>query len=123
MSGTIIVFQPGSNGGCLRRCIARAGGHPRLRGWCAQNGFHNHSIDAPPPYTISRIFFPSTGKVEHAGELGEKIGVVLESPAERFRYWDQTKKDYTVEAGDYELLIGSASDDIRCHVPFKIMAN
>jgi len=54
---------------------------------------------------------------------GEMTAVTMDIPTERLRYWDERKKDYAVEAGDYELLIGSASDDIRCHVPFKIVAN
>ncbi len=54
---------------------------------------------------------------------GEQTSVVLGIPAERFRFWDEKKKDYTVEAGDYELLIGGASDDIRSRVPFKIVMN
>ena len=43
-------------------------------------------------------------------------------PAERFRCWDTTKKQYTVEPGDYELLVGAASDDIRLRVPLKVAA-
>ena len=46
--------------------------------------------------------------------------ITLDIPAERFRYWDTTNKQYIVEPGDYELLIGAASDDIRLRVPFKI---
>jgi hypothetical protein len=43
-------------------------------------------------------------------------------PVERFRSWDTEKKQYAVEAGNYELLIGAASDDIRLRVPLKIDA-
>jgi beta-glucosidase len=46
----------------------------------------------------------------------------MDIPAERFRSWDTTKKQYTVEPGDYELLVGAASDDIRLRVPLKIAA-
>jgi len=46
--------------------------------------------------------------------------VTLDIPVERFRYWDTTHQQYTVEPGDYELLIGGASDDIRLRVPFRI---
>jgi beta-glucosidase len=46
--------------------------------------------------------------------------VTLEIPVQRFRYWDPVKKQYIIEAGDYELLVGGASDDIRLRVPFKI---
>jgi beta-glucosidase len=43
-------------------------------------------------------------------------------PVERFRGWDPAKKQYAVEPGDYELLVGAASDDIRLRVPLKIAA-
>ncbi len=46
----------------------------------------------------------------------------MDIPAERFRCWDTTKKQYTVEPGDYELLVGAASDDIRLRVPLKVAA-
>ena len=48
--------------------------------------------------------------------------ITLDIPAERFRYWDTAKKQYVVEPGKYELLIGGASDDIRLKVPFTIKA-
>jgi beta-glucosidase len=44
-------------------------------------------------------------------------------PVERFRYWNPEKKQYAVEPGSYELLIGAASDDIRLRVPLKIAAH
>jgi beta-glucosidase len=43
-------------------------------------------------------------------------------PVERFRYWDPEKKQYAVEPGDYELLVGAASDDIRLQLPLKVVA-
>jgi beta-glucosidase len=52
---------------------------------------------------------------------GEAAKVSLEIPAERFRYWDTKRKQYVVEPGDYELLVGGASDDIRVRVPLKIV--
>jgi len=42
-------------------------------------------------------------------------------PVERFRNWDPEKKQYAVEPGDYELLIGAASDDIRLQLPLKVV--
>jgi hypothetical protein len=47
-----------------------------------------------------------------------QVGVAI--PVERLRYLNITKKQYVVEAGDYELLMGVASDDIRLHVPLKV---
>jgi beta-glucosidase len=53
---------------------------------------------------------------------GESTTVTLDIPAERFRYWDTTQKQYVVEPGNYELLVGAASDDIRLRVPAKVAA-
>ena len=53
-------------------------------------------------------------------EKDQAARVTLAIPAERFRYWDTAKKQYVVAPGDYELLIGAASDDIRLRVPLTI---
>jgi beta-glucosidase len=47
--------------------------------------------------------------------------VSLDIPAERLRYWDTTKEDYTVEPGNYRLMVGAASDDIRRQLDFKVV--
>jgi beta-glucosidase len=46
--------------------------------------------------------------------------VTMNIPVDRFRSWDADKKQYAVEPGDYELLVGAASDDIRLHLPLKV---
>lgn len=51
---------------------------------------------------------------------GESKSVTLEIPAERFRFWDTTQKQYVVEPGKYELLVGAASDDIRLRTQVSI---
>jgi beta-glucosidase len=51
---------------------------------------------------------------------GASTHVTLQIPAEHLRYWDTEAKQYTVEPGKYELLIGPASDDIRLKLPAKI---
>ena len=51
---------------------------------------------------------------------GESKMVAIEVPATRLRYWDTEKKQYVVEPGDYEILIGAASDDIRLKLPMTI---
>ena len=53
---------------------------------------------------------------------GSSTDVTIEVPAERLRYWDDTKKQYVVESGDYEFLIGDASDDIKLKLPLTIAA-
>ena len=51
---------------------------------------------------------------------GKTAEVSLDIPVERLRYWDTTKHDYTVEAGNYRLMIGPASDEIRRQVDFRV---
>jgi beta-glucosidase len=53
---------------------------------------------------------------------GQSAHLTLAIPSERFRYWDTAKKQYAIETGDYELLLGAASDDIRARVPLKAVA-
>jgi len=53
---------------------------------------------------------------------GKSSKVTIEFPAERLRYWDTETKQYVVEPGDYEILIGAASDDIRLKLPMTIAA-
>ena len=55
-------------------------------------------------------------------DRGESRKVTIEVPSERLRYWDTQKKQYVVEPGAYELLIGAASDDIRLKLPMTITA-
>ena len=53
---------------------------------------------------------------------GAATRVTLAIAAARLRYWDTGKKQYVVEPGDYELLIGAASDDARLRVPLHLTA-
>jgi beta-glucosidase len=46
--------------------------------------------------------------------------VDIQVPVKGLRYWDTNRKQYVVEAGDYEILVGAASDDIRAKLPLKI---
>ncbi len=57
----------------------------------------------------------------HLGQ-GQAAHIALSVPIEYFRYWDILKKAYTIEPGDYEILIGASSDDIRGRVPLTISA-
>jgi beta-glucosidase len=53
---------------------------------------------------------------------GKSSRVTVEVPAARLRHWDAAKKQYLVEPGDYEFLIGAASDDIRLKLPMTVAA-
>jgi beta-glucosidase len=51
---------------------------------------------------------------------GDTAHITMDIPTDRFRYWDTDAKQYVIEPGKYQLLIGAASDDIRQKVPFEI---
>jgi beta-glucosidase len=51
---------------------------------------------------------------------GASAGATIEVPAQRLRYWDVEKKQYVVEPGEYEFLVGAASDDIRVRLPLTV---
>ena len=51
---------------------------------------------------------------------GKTARVTVAIPVERFRYWDTAKKCYAVEAGDYELLVGGASDQLPLHLAMRV---
>ena len=53
---------------------------------------------------------------------GESSTITIDIPAERLRYWDTEKKQYVVEPGEYEFLVGAASDDIRLKLPMTVAA-
>jgi beta-glucosidase len=52
---------------------------------------------------------------------GQTAHLTMDIPADRFRYWDTATKQYIVEPGKYQLLVGGASDDIRLKAPFQIV--
>jgi beta-glucosidase len=78
--------------------------------------YFRHVHSAVPQPKLSLCGFV---RVHLAQGQGAQMTVAI--PAERFRYWDTTKKQYVVEPGDYELLIGASSDDIRLRVPLKVL--
>ncbi|MDO5443100.1 MAG: glycoside hydrolase family 3 C-terminal domain-containing protein [Bacteroidia bacterium] len=51
---------------------------------------------------------------------GESKTVTLEIPVDELRYWDVNAGDWALEHGTIELLLGSASDDIRQSVSVTI---
>jgi beta-glucosidase len=53
-------------------------------------------------------------------ERGGTSRVTVEVPVARLRYWDARKKQYVIEPGDYEILVGAASDDIRLKLRMAI---
>lgn len=55
-------------------------------------------------------------------ERDQAARINVNIPVARFRYWDMNQKIYRVAPGDYELMIGPASDDIRAKLTLKIVA-
>jgi beta-glucosidase len=53
---------------------------------------------------------------------GESSKVTIEVPAARLRYWSTDQKQYVVEPGNYEFLVGAASDDIRLKLAMTVNA-
>jgi beta-glucosidase len=53
---------------------------------------------------------------------GKTVPVEITIPVKTFRYWDTASRQYTVEPGRYELLVGAASDDIRATIPLRVAA-
>lgn len=51
---------------------------------------------------------------------GETKIVTLEVPVSELRYWDEATNGWKLEEGEIELLLGSASDDIRLSTRVKI---
>jgi beta-glucosidase len=54
---------------------------------------------------------------------GKTARVTLEIPAQQFRHWDSARQQYAVEPGDYEILLGAASDDLRLRLALKVTAD
>jgi beta-glucosidase len=54
--------------------------------------------------------------------LGERVRLEIAVSVNQFRYWDVTKKQYVVEPGAYDILVGAASDDIRATLPLRVVA-
>ncbi|HXS68137.1 MAG TPA: glycoside hydrolase family 3 C-terminal domain-containing protein [Candidatus Polarisedimenticolia bacterium] len=54
---------------------------------------------------------------------GETVPVEITIPVKTFRYWDTASRQYAVEAGRYELLVGAASDDIRATIPLRVVSS
>ncbi|HEY1686308.1 MAG TPA: glycoside hydrolase family 3 C-terminal domain-containing protein, partial [Tepidisphaeraceae bacterium] len=79
--------------------------------------YYRHLDSALPQAQLALCGFTRTTLA-----AGKSTMITLDVPAERFRYWNPDKKQYVVEPGHYELLIGAASDDIRLKVPVRIAA-
>ena len=73
-----------------------------------------HSVQPQP-----RLALCGFVRIHLQASQGAKF--TMNIPVERFRSWDPEKKQYAVEPGDYELLVGAASDDIRLQLPLNVV--
>ena len=78
--------------------------------------YFRHVRSAVPQPTLALCGF-----VRVPLEPRQRVNLTVNIPVERFRYWDTAQKRYVVEPGNYELMIGAGSDDIRLRVPLKIV--
>ena len=53
-------------------------------------------------------------------KAGETKKVTLTFPVEELAHWDIEKNDWVIENGQFEILVGSASDDIRQSIMAEI---
>jgi beta-glucosidase len=53
-------------------------------------------------------------------KAGESRTVSFLLPAEQLAYWDSDQKMFVVQPGDVDVMLGSASDDIRQKAQFQI---
>jgi len=51
---------------------------------------------------------------------GEKRTITFTLPVEQLAFWDAGKNGYTINAGTFDVMIGSASDDIRVKGQFEV---
>jgi len=52
---------------------------------------------------------------------GESKTVKIELNEKDFSYWDENKKDWNAEAGEFEILVGAASNDIKLKATIKLL--
>ena len=51
---------------------------------------------------------------------GETRTVSLPLTREAFAYYDDARRAWVAEAGEFEILVGASSADIRAKVPFRL---
>jgi beta-glucosidase len=68
---------------------------------------------APPKSSVPRPSKELKGFGRVALGLGETESVSVTLEPRAFAYWDDSKKEWAVEAGSYEILAGASSADIR----------
>lgn len=72
-----------------------------------------------PPVPMPRLALCGFTRVSL--KPGQSTNVTIQIPASRFRYWNTEKKQYMVAPGQYELLIGESSENIRIRLPFEVI--
>lgn len=75
-----------------------------------------HRVDA----TVEWPFKELKGFTRQTINAGEKKVVTVEIPVRDLRYWDTVSGDWKLEHGKIDILVGSASDDIRQSVSVEI---
>jgi beta-glucosidase len=77
---------------------------------------------APPKSAVPRPPKELRGYARVSLGQGETKPVSIELEPRAFAYWDDTKKDWSVEAGSYEILAATSSADIRARKKIDVAA-
>ena len=74
--------------------------------------FPNSKVEQPVKALkgFKRVFIPK----------GNTVNVVIPLKADDLKYWDVDKHSFVLQKGDFELLVGASSDDIRLKQTMKI---
>jgi beta-glucosidase len=51
---------------------------------------------------------------------GENKTITFKLNQEDFSYWNESKKDWTVDAGEFEIMVGASSVDIKLTTIFTV---
>src|SRR5205085_1298870 len=92
-----------------------------------QNDGHRDGAEVPQVYVRHQNPKADQAKMTLCGfarvdiPAGKATSVNIEVPVQRFRHWNTEKKQYVIDPGEYELVVGPASDDVRArtHVEVK----
>ncbi len=77
--------------------------------------YYRHVKSAVPQAQEALCGFQRVSVTHH-----ESAHVDIQVPVRELRYWDTTARHYVVEPGDYEILVGAASDDIRAKLALRV---
>ena len=76
--------------------------------------------DQPLGLQLTHLAADGNADARGAGHLHADLDDVAEIGRGDFVYWDTDGNDWAVEAGDFELLLGASSEDIRLRATLRV---